>query len=132
MPVADVGAGAPAANPAQRAQRALCLRMSRTHGNATAQSDAGGVSNVLSKYLQDCDAVLLAGKLLAATGGSTALSALTAVYPTVLRSFVSASSVTGRWSPLSGRRDGVTEAAPFTYDTRCECIRYVSAPQRVP
>ena len=130
MPVADVGPNAPATGP-QRTQRARCLQMSQTHGNATLQSDGGGTSNVLSEYLQECDALLLAGELLAATGGSTALPDLVSVYPRVLDAFVSASSPTGRYNPKSSRRDGVDAVTPFTYDAHCECTRYIGPSQSV-
>ena len=130
MPVADVGPKAPVA-ASQGTQQTRCLQMSQTHGNATLQSDGGGTSNVLSEYLQECDALLLAGELLAATGGSTALPDLAGAYPSVLSAFVSASSPTGRYSPRSARGDGVDVVTPFTYDARCQCTRYVGPPQHV-
>ena len=129
--IADFGTQAPAANAAQRAQRELCKKISPDWGGAKNQTD-GGASNTLSEYFAACDTVLVLDKLLAADGGSTALSALNSVYPSVMSSFPSATAGSGRFRPPTGRHDGISSVTPFQYDGHCQCIKSAGPPVSVP
>jgi hypothetical protein len=129
--IADFGVKVPAANAAHRAARDLCMQMSPTWGGAKNQTD-GGASNTLSEYFAACDTLLVLSKLLAASGGSATLPALTAVYPRVLTSFVSATAGNGILRPPTGRHDGISAVSPFLYDGRCTCIKAAGAAISVP
>ena len=123
--IADTGPKAPAATAAQGAQRAACRRMSPTSGGMTQQADDGGRSTSLFEFFEQCDTVMLVGKLLAATSGSTALSALNTVYARVAGAAVALSSVNSRFQPTNGRHDAVSAVKPFAYDAPCKCMKYV-------
>ena len=129
--IADFGTRAPAANAAQQAQRELCKKISPDWGGAKNQTD-GGASNTLSEYFAACDTVLLLDKLLAADGGSTALSALNSVYPRVMASFASATAGSGQFRPPAGRHDGISSVTPFQYDGHCQCIKPAGPSVSVP
>lgn len=130
-PLVDVGPKAPPVDPAQRAHRDACLKMSPTAGGAT-EGTSATKPELLSWYFDMCDTVLLLGKLIAATGGSTALPDLNSAYRGVAGSFVSATDLSGRFNPAAGRHDGGSAIAPFSFDKGCSCTRYVGPPVRVP
>lgn len=129
-PIMDIGPNAPAVNAAQQALRKHCRKISPTAGNAVTQS--GVDVGKLSWYFDECDTVLLVGKLLAATGGSNNVASLYAQYKGVADGFVSASAPTGRFSAPQGRRDATSTVRPFSYNAQCKCMRYDGAPVPVP
>ena len=123
--IADSGPKAPAATAAQDARRAACKKMSPTMGGTTQQGDDGARSTSLFEYFEQCDTLMLIGRLLTATSGSTALPALNSSYARVAGSFVALSSVDARFRPTNGRHDAVSAVRPFGYDATCKCMKYV-------
>ncbi len=124
LPETDVGAHAPAPSAAQRAQRAVCHRMSPSDGGANSAPDPGVRLDFVAHFLLDCDTTLILEKILEANGGDVTLTGITSVYRQVLASFTGASVLGGRLRASGSRTDGAYLAAPFSYYGNCKCVRY--------
>ena len=128
QPMTDVGQP-PAGNAAQQAEKALCKQMSPSQGGAANAPDAGVEKDFVGHFLRECDMLLLVRRIMTATDGSLAVSAVTSAYAKAVDGLTSAADLNGSYRIGGSRTDGVFAAAPFAYSSSCKCLAYIGPAQ---
>jgi hypothetical protein len=132
IPITDVGGPPPPDSAAQAAQKKLCKQMNPSQGGADSAPDGGVRRDFLGHVLRECDTVLLVRRIMAITKGQIGPSAVRSAYSRALAALTSASNLTGSYRATGARSDGVFGAAPFAYNTTCQCVRYTGPARTFP
>ena len=116
----------PSPPAAQAAARRTCL--------STAKSQSVTFSGPVQQMivLDSCDAVNLLRRALTLSGGLAGTRAIVSALERLGADFVSTLTLNGATRFGPGRHDGMERTAVSVYQSKCECVTYITSPRPIP